>query len=150
MSDGCIRLTYGADEQGSKGEVPDAKVPMKRWLGLFLILVMMAVAVWLVARPALVTPVPVTPAPEVSWLNLKQIHAGMSQQEVVAILGRPPQASMGGPQPITDSSPTNFDTVLLWSDTDLDILVYLDKVGRVISCEGNGSHGERSLTRSVP
>jgi hypothetical protein len=79
------------------------------------------------------------PKPGVTWGNVQRIEPGMTQPEVEAVLGRPPQTWSRGPIPITDNSPPGYHTVLLWSDMQFDILVYLDGSGRVIGREGVGS-----------
>jgi hypothetical protein len=67
-----------------------------------------------------------------------RIEIGMTQPEVEAVIGRPPQTWWRGPDPLTDNSPPDYHTVLLWSDTECDILVYLDRDGRGIGREGVG------------
>jgi hypothetical protein len=62
----------------------------------------------------------------------------MTQPEVEAIIGRPPQARWRGPIPFTDNSPPEVHTMLMRSDMECDILVYLDRDGRVIDREGVG------------
>jgi hypothetical protein len=69
---------------------------------------------------------------------VERITPGMTRPEVEAVIGRPPQTWWRGPQPITDNSPAVYHAVLMWSDTELDILVYLDTAGRVIGREGVG------------
>jgi hypothetical protein len=90
------------------------------------------------------------PQPGVSWRNVARIRAGMSQREVEAILGSPPQASTRGPMPVSEASPADFHTALLWSAAELDIIVYLDRQDRVISREGVGSppHSLRGRVRA--
>lgn len=84
---------------------------------------------------------PDPPGPGVTWANVERIDVGMTQPEVEAVVGRPPQASSRGPMPISNNSPPGYHVVLLWSDMECDILVYLDLDGRVISREGVGSGG---------
>jgi len=80
------------------------------------------------------------PGPGVTWANVERIQVGMTQPEVEAVVGWPPQTSWGCRNcPITDNSPPEFDTVLLWSDMECDILVYLNEDGRVVAREGVGS-----------
>jgi hypothetical protein len=86
---------------------------------------------------------PEPPGPGVTWANVERIKVGMTQSEVEAVVGRPPQTWSRGPIPLTDRSPPQYDRVLLWSDMECDILVYLDRDGRVIGREGVGSVGSR-------
>jgi hypothetical protein len=76
--------------------------------------------------------------PGVCWANVDRIAVGMTAQEVQAIVGRPPQSWWRGPKPITDHSPPGYHKMLMWSDQECDILVYLDRNGRVMACEGVG------------
>jgi hypothetical protein len=105
------------------------------WLaGIALALVGLAVFCAFLSRPD-------PPVPGVTWANVNRINVGMTQAEVEAVVGRPPQTSSRGPIPITDNSPPGYVVVLLWSDMECDILVYLDRAGRVIGREGVGSGG---------
>jgi hypothetical protein len=81
---------------------------------------------------------PDPPKSGVIWANVERIEIGMTQAEVEAVVGRPPQTWTRGPTPISENSPAGYHTVLLWSDTECDILVYLDAHGRVIGREGVG------------
>jgi hypothetical protein len=84
---------------------------------------------------------PGPPGGGVTWANVERIEVGMTQPQVEAVVGRPAQTRWRGPLPITDNSPPGYHVVLLWSDMECDILVYLDRDGRVISREGVGSGG---------
>jgi hypothetical protein len=66
----------------------------------------------------------------------------MTETEVEAVVGRPPQTWWRGPDPITDNSPPGYHTVLMWSDRECDILVYLNQDRRVIGREGVGGQQE--------
>jgi hypothetical protein len=79
---------------------------------------------------------PEPPGPGVTWANVKRIKVGMTQPEVEAVVGRPPQSWSRGPQPLTGNSPPGYHRALLWSDMECDILVYLDRQGRVVGREG--------------
>ena len=85
-------------------------------------------------------------APGVTWANVERIVVGMTQREVEEVVGRPPQTCIPDPMPITDNSSAAYHTVLLWSDMECDILVYLDRDGVVIDREGVASVGSRRPT----
>jgi hypothetical protein len=89
---------------------------------------------------------PYPPGPGVTWANVERIEVGMTQSEVEAVVGRSPHTWSRGSMPITDTSPPRYHKVLLWSDMECDILVYLDRDGRVIGREGVGSVGTRPPT----
>ena len=89
---------------------------------------------------------PEPPGPGVTWANVERIRVGMTQPEVEAIVGRPPQTYWRGPMPLSDNSPPAYHRALLWSDMECDILVYLDRDGRVIAHEGVGSVGTKPPT----
>jgi hypothetical protein len=88
---------------------------------------------------------PDPPGPGVTWANVERIEVGMTQPEVEAVVGRPPQTCSRGPGPISDNSPPGYHVVLFWSGMECDILVYLDRDGRVIGREGVGSAGSGPL-----
>jgi len=81
---------------------------------------------------------PLPPGPGVTFANVERIEIGMPLHEVETILGGPTHATASGPQQITDNSPQDHHVVLLWSDMECDILVYLDRDGRVIAREIGG------------
>jgi hypothetical protein len=89
---------------------------------------------------------PNPPGPGVTWANVERIDVGMTEQEVEAIVGRPPQTWSHGPMPLSDNSPVGYHRVLLWSYMECDILVYLNREGRVIGREGVGSVGSTPPT----
>jgi uncharacterized protein YuzE len=84
---------------------------------------------------------PYPPGPGVTWANVERIEVGMTQTEVETVVGRPPQTWSPGSISVTANSPPGYHAVLLWSDMECDILVYLDENGRVIGREGVGSAG---------
>ena len=85
--------------------------------------------------------------PGVRWANVRRIEVGMTQAEVEVITGRPPQTRWCGSEPITDNSPPRYQMGLMWSDTECDILVYLDRNGRVIGREGVGGRAQSWYSR---
>jgi hypothetical protein len=89
---------------------------------------------------------PYPPVPGVTWANLERIEVGMTEAQAEAVIGCQPMGrSRGGPA-IGDHSPPGYHTALLWSNTECDILVYLDRAGRVIGREGVGSGGSAPPT----
>ena len=85
--------------------------------------------------------------PGVTWANVERIKVGMTQRQVAAIMGRLAQLRVSGSMRIKDTpNPPKCHTILWWSDMECDILVYLDRDGRVIGREGIGSDGNRPPT----
>jgi hypothetical protein len=72
----------------------------------------------------------------VTWANVMRIEVGMTQPEVEAVVGCQPQAWSPGPVPIGWNPPPGYRKVLLWSDAECYLLVYLDRDGRVIGRDG--------------
>ena len=77
----------------------------------------------------------------VTWRNCDRLRKGMTATEVEGILGKPPQTiTFGGihtPKRL-DLNGQAYDHAALWSNTELDIIVYFDEEHRVVSLEGNG------------
>ncbi len=78
------------------------------------------------------------PGPGVTWANASRIEVGMTEPEVVAIVGGqpmifPPNTACPGQRPGTDT-----DTQMVWSGTECEIIVYLDWSGHVVDKETKG------------
>ena len=93
----------------------------------------------------LVRPAPRQPG--ISWGNLWRIQAGMSRKQVEELLGGLPQTEVNGSVPISNTSPAAYHMALLWSGAELDVWVYLNAEGRVMSREGIGSFQPSLLER---
>lgn len=102
---------------------------MRKWKWLLLggVVALVLLGVYL-ARPYPTQP----PGPGVTWDNAEQIQPGMSAEEAKLIVGIPTQvetSSWGW-----DDLPPGTQTVMMWSDMDCDILVYLDRNRHVLGC----------------
>jgi hypothetical protein len=89
--------------------------------------------------PQLPTPDP----PGITWANLERIRIGMTLKDVEEILmtrwhARCTPEALG-------PAPPDCSEVYLWSGTELDILVFVAKNGRVVAAQGND--GKRSEYR---
>jgi hypothetical protein len=87
-------------------------------------------------------PLPPDP-PGITWANFERIQIGMTLKEVEEILitrwhARFTPEGLG-------PAPPDCGEVYLWSGTELDILAYVDKNGRVVAAQGNS--GARSVSR---
>lgn len=81
---------------------------------------------------------PDPPGPGVTWANASRIEVGMTEPEVVAIVGGqpmifPPDTAAPLQRPGTDT-----DTRMVWSGTECEIIVYLDWSGHVDDKETKG------------
>lgn len=76
---------------------------------------------------------PAPPGPGITWDNADRIQPGMSSEDAERVVGYPPQ--METPGIIWDDPPLGSRTILMWSGTKCDILVYLDGNRSVIGSE---------------
>ena len=92
---------------------------------------------------------PDPPGPGVTWANAARIEIGMTEAEVVAIVGRlPPRLKYGGPDMIHENESPDSAWILFWSDNECDILVYIDRNHRVVDVRVNGPPAPTWLARA--
>ena len=84
---------------------------------------------------------PDLPEPGVTWANAARIEIGTTEAEVVAIVGVSPSHAKlryTGPDMIHENESPESAWILFWSDTECDILVYIDRNRRVVDVRVNG------------
>jgi hypothetical protein len=99
-----------------------------RTRGLYLVLVALALAG--VASLCFHLNSPKPPRSGITRENAARIQPGMTTDDAETIIGFPPQVEFGSQH--LDHSPANAFSVLMWSDTECDILVYLDREKKVV------------------
>ena len=92
---------------------------------------------------------PDSPGPGVTWANAARIEIGMTEAEVVAIVGVISQGALSyhGPDMIHENESPEAAWVQLWSDSECDILVYIDRNRRVVDVRVNGPPAPTWLDR---
>ena len=83
---------------------------------------------------------PDPPGPGVTWANAARIEVGMTEAELLALIGgRPviiPPLRSGA---FVDDPPADaLTTLMFWSDSECDVLVYIDRNHRVVDVRVNG------------
>jgi hypothetical protein len=86
----------------------------------------------------LMRPSPPPPVPGVTWDNVGRIQPGMTQTEVQAVLGRPPDWEGRWAVPAPHAGPEGTATTQLWEGSP-NIAVHSDGGGRVLGLSAIGA-----------